>query len=157
VNTSYRGRWIGLSRYSSLLPLYSPEDGSRVSFRNVVILIFNILLFGRWIKSINPSPHRASQFEDPAYICHFETCAVLQHLARRPVEVVCCKVAQPGFVFDKLFLLHVVPLIFVLFLNTSGASQMRQGQLTVSSVVFSQPWTLRSAVFTIYKTNFKIQ
>src|SRR5215468_6692117 len=46
-----------LSRCSSLLPLHSREDGSRASFRNFVILIFNILLFGRWIKSINPSPH----------------------------------------------------------------------------------------------------
>jgi hypothetical protein len=43
--------------HSSLLPLHSPEDGSRSSFRNVVILIFNILLSGRWIKSINRSPH----------------------------------------------------------------------------------------------------
>jgi hypothetical protein len=53
-------REVQQSRCSSLLPLHSPEDGSRASSRNVVILIsniFNILLFGRWIKSINPSPH----------------------------------------------------------------------------------------------------
>jgi hypothetical protein len=30
-----------LSRCSSLLPLHSPEEGSRASFRNVVILVFN--------------------------------------------------------------------------------------------------------------------
>jgi hypothetical protein len=46
-----------LSRCSSLFPLNSPEDGSRVSFRNDMILIFNILLFGRYIKSTKPSPH----------------------------------------------------------------------------------------------------
>jgi hypothetical protein len=37
------------SRCSSLLSLHSPEDGSRTSLRDVVILIFNIfniLLFG---------------------------------------------------------------------------------------------------------------
>jgi hypothetical protein len=28
------------NRCSSLLPLHSPEDGSKASFRNVVILIF---------------------------------------------------------------------------------------------------------------------
>jgi hypothetical protein len=46
------GEWRGrreehvLSVCFSLLPIHSPEDGSRASFRNVVILIFNILLFG---------------------------------------------------------------------------------------------------------------
>jgi hypothetical protein len=30
---------------SSFLPLYSPEDGSTANFRNIVILIFNILIF----------------------------------------------------------------------------------------------------------------
>jgi hypothetical protein len=32
-------------RRCSLLPLHSPEGGSRASFRNVVILIFNLLIF----------------------------------------------------------------------------------------------------------------
>jgi hypothetical protein len=44
---------------SSLVP--TPEDGSRASFRNVMNFNFNIfnnLLFGRWIKSIKPTPHK---------------------------------------------------------------------------------------------------
>jgi hypothetical protein len=38
-------------------PLFSPEDGSRTSFRNVVILTVIILFFGRWEKSKNPLLH----------------------------------------------------------------------------------------------------
>jgi hypothetical protein len=48
----------GEKRRTPLLPFHSPGDGSRISFRKVVILIFNILLFGRWIKSIKPTPHK---------------------------------------------------------------------------------------------------
>jgi hypothetical protein len=38
-------------------PLFSPEEGSRTSFRNVVILIAVILFVGRWKKSKNPLLH----------------------------------------------------------------------------------------------------
>jgi hypothetical protein len=38
-------------------PIFSPQDESRTSFRNVVILIVVILFFGRWKKSKNPSLH----------------------------------------------------------------------------------------------------
>jgi hypothetical protein len=39
------------------LALFTPEDGSITSFRNVVILIVDILFFGRWKKSKNPLLH----------------------------------------------------------------------------------------------------
>jgi hypothetical protein len=40
-----------------LFPLLLPEDGSRTSFRNVLILIVVILFFGRWKKSKDPLLH----------------------------------------------------------------------------------------------------
>jgi hypothetical protein len=42
---SITGHPVMEARCSSLLPLHSTEDGSRASFRNVVILIFNSLTF----------------------------------------------------------------------------------------------------------------
>jgi hypothetical protein len=56
------GRWLCLRGSTEQVFFSSPPEGrSRASFRNVVILIFNflifnILLFGRWLKSIQPSP-----------------------------------------------------------------------------------------------------
>jgi hypothetical protein len=53
--------WAPQTELASITGALS-ENGSTASFRNVVLSIFNILnilLFGRWIKSINPSPHNA--------------------------------------------------------------------------------------------------
>jgi hypothetical protein len=55
-------RRVKYLKLKSLLPFQSPDDESSASFRNVMIfLIFNILLFGGWIKSIKTSTHNIIQ------------------------------------------------------------------------------------------------
>jgi hypothetical protein len=88
-------------------------------------------------------PVEDAEFRDPADFSHFETFAVCQHLATGCVDV-WFWVTQPARRVQQ-FLIHVVPLIFVLCSWTPQLSRKcgKVGWQCLSSVPFlSIPWTL---------------
>jgi hypothetical protein len=70
------------SRCSSLPSLFSPEDGSRTTFRNVVILILVTLFSGGWKKSKNPLLHNIVHHRQNL-LEFIKTCIVFKNLTAK--------------------------------------------------------------------------